>query len=109
MQNENSTTNGPGAANAAPLDSAPNASFLDLLPLADEPEDWVVEGMVNSSGLYIIAGEPKRSKKTLTCIWLSLCVAQGKPFLGRRTSRRPVVYTFLEDGQRRIARRLRAF
>ena len=84
------------------------SNVLDLLPLADAALDWVVQDLLLAGGLYIMAGPPKVAQKTIKAMALGMSVSQGIPFLGKVTSRRPVVYTFLEDGEKRVARRLRA-
>lgn len=69
---------------------------------------WVVDGILPEGSLIMLAGSPKKSRKTLTAMHMGLCVAQGLPFLGKiATSCRRVVYTFLEDGPKRGARRFK--
>jgi len=69
---------------------------------------WVIEGVLPAASLIMLAGEPKKARKTLTAMRLGLDVAQGLPFLGTmKTHSRRVVYTFLEDGMKRGARRFR--
>jgi RecA-family ATPase len=76
--------------------------------LADTPTkiDWVVDGLVSTGSVIIAAGSPKLSKKSWTMMHLACCVASGTPFFGRKVARRPVIYTFMEDGPHRVAARL---
>ena len=79
--------------------------FTDL---ADTPTsiEWVVDGLISTGSVIIAAGSPKLSKKSWTMMHLACCVAGGTPFFGRKVARRPVIYTFMEDGPRRVAARL---
>jgi hypothetical protein len=73
--------------------------FTSLGALLDEPEEetsWIVEELLPSSGFSIIAAKPKVGKSTLAR-QLALCVAQGASFLGRNTTKGPVLYVALEE------------
>lgn len=62
--------------------------------------DWLTEG------LCMFGGRPKARKSWLM---LQLCIAKalGGPFLGRKLPQAPAIYYALEDGERRLAKRLR--
>lgn len=62
------------------------------LPLAD----WLVEGLLPTGALVLLAGQPKAGK-SLVCLDLVACVAQGEPFLGRETAQGMVLIAPAED------------
>lgn len=70
-----------------------------------EPRRFIVDGLIQQGNLALLAGRPKSGKS-----WLLLQMAQaidtGAPFLGRATTKTPVLYLALEDGERRIYERL---
>jgi hypothetical protein len=70
---------------------------------------WIVRNMLARGGLYIIAGNPKKAKKSLLCLELCLQVSRGKPFLGLGTAKLKAIFANFEDGYERMARRLRDF
>lgn len=81
-------------------------SAADLLE-ADYPDPvWVVQDWL-SEGLCMFGGRPKARKSFLM---LQLCIAKavGGSWLGQRLRPGPVIYYALEDGKRRLAKRLRA-
>jgi hypothetical protein len=88
----------------------PECERVTLGDLAEEehPLEWVVEGLLPANSTYIVAGMPKLSKKSMLMLWLAKCVATGEPFLGRRTFKRPVIYSALEDERGLVSRRARA-
>jgi DNA-binding transcriptional ArsR family regulator len=83
-----------------------------LTPLGDllnEPEEavaWLVEGLLPSGGVSLLAAKPKVGKST-TARCLALCVARGMPFLGRTTVQGPVVYLALEEKRAEVAKHFR--
>ena len=80
-------------------DSQNKYLFTSLSSLLDEPEEdisWIVEGILPSSGLSVVAAKPKVGKSTLAR-QLGLAVAQGVSFLGRQTTKGPVLYVALEE------------
>lgn len=80
--------------------------FSSLAELMDEPEpevDWLVDGMLVSAGFSIIAARAKVGKSTLARN-LAICVAQGRNFLSRPTSRGRVLYMALEEQRSEIVR-----
>lgn len=82
--------------------------LTEILALGLTPMKWIVEDLLPAGGVFLWAGEPKHAKKTWTLMHLLLCVVHGRPFLGRRTFRASVAYTFLEDGAARAGRRFHA-
>lgn len=71
-------------------------SIGTLLAEPDNPTPWVVDGLIPSSGLALIAGKPKAGKSTLARA-IALQVARGAMVLGRLTLKGPVLYLGLED------------
>ena len=80
----------------------------DLVSEPEEPVTWLVDGLLPAGGLSIAVAKPKVGKTTLARA-LGVAVAQGTPFLGRRTQAGPVLYVALEDKRSIIRERLRAF
>lgn len=69
------------------------------------PLFWPVPGLL-CEGVYILAGRPKAGKSQLI-LQLAVAIAGGHEALGRfATNRVGVVYLALEDGDRRIQRRM---
>lgn len=85
-----------------------NESFSqnELLAMQLEPPTYLVEGLIATPGLVILAGRKKIGKSWMA-LQLAQCVASGKPFLEGKTRRGKVVYLALEDGERRLQQRLR--
>ena len=71
---------------------------------------WIVENFVARGGLYVLAGNPKKSRKSLLALDLCLAIATGRPFLGLPVVQ-PVrtIFANFEDGDERCARRLRDY
>ena len=67
---------------------------------------FAVESLV-PSGLVILAAPPK-SGKSWMCLDLAASVAMGKDFFGRHTTQGACLYIAMEDGKRRIKKRLLA-
>lgn len=80
-------------------------SASDLLAIDFPEPNWIVPGML-PEGLAMFGGRPKARKSFLV---LQMCMARatGGMFLGQRLEAGPVVYFALEDGPRRLAKRLR--
>ena len=60
-----------------------------------QPEEeirWLAEGMLPAGGISALAAKPKTGKSTLAR-QLAVCVARGEPFLGRETTKSPVIYS----------------
>lgn len=71
-------------------------SLGDLLEEPDEETDWLVEGILPTSGTSAMVAKPKVGKSTLARA-LALSVAQGEPWLGRETMQGVVYYLALEE------------
>ena len=66
-------------------------SVADLLREPPEAERWLVDGIVPCGALTLVSAAPKVGKSTaMRC--LSVAVARGQPWLGRRTVQGPVLY-----------------
>jgi DNA-binding HxlR family transcriptional regulator len=78
----------------------------DLLAEPEEAVAWLVEGLLPSGGVSLLAAKPKVGKST-TARCLALCVARGAPFLGRATVQGPVVYLALEEKRAEVAKHFR--
>jgi hypothetical protein len=66
---------------------------LDAMPI--RKTEWLVEGLI-APGLTLLAAPPKQGKSYLA-LQMCLCVAAGKPFLGRATCGAPSAYFDLEE------------
>jgi len=69
--------------------------------------EWIVEGIIPSGALLILAGPGKRAGKSQLAIGLCKAVAAETPFLGRKVNGGAAFYCNLEDGKPRTARRLK--
>ncbi len=69
-------------------------------------QTWLVAGLL-TYGLTLLAGKPKIGKSWLV-MELAICVARGTKFLEMDTTRADVLVVSLEDGARRMRRRLEA-
>jgi hypothetical protein len=63
--------------------NAPKATFL-------------IEGLLTQGGLAALVAKPKHSKSSISR-YAAVCVAKGKPFLGRETQRGEVLLITVED------------
>lgn len=81
-----------------------------LLSGDPKPVSWLVRGLLTEGGVSGIIGEPKTTKSWLA-IEAALCVASGRPFLGKFAVPEPrhAAYFFAEDHHEGVASRLRAF
>ncbi len=86
-----------------------NHSIMELTRLdslfsePDETTHWLVDGLLPSGGFSVLVAKPKVGKSTLAR-WLALCVAQGKPFLGKDVNSGVVIYLALEEKRAEIKR-----
>lgn len=69
------------------------------------PLTFLVEDLLVTPGLAVLAGKKKLGKSWMT-LQLAQSVASGAPFLGKDTRQGNVVYLALEDGERRLKQRL---
>jgi hypothetical protein len=70
-----------------------------------EPE-WLVEGLLTKGSVNLFVGDAG-SKKTYALLDLAVCVAMGKPWLGRKTQQASAMILDEESGQARTERRLK--
>ncbi len=82
------------------------AHMSDLLAEPEEQVAWLVEGLLPSGGISLLAAKPKVGKST-TARCLALSVARGEPFLGRATAKGSVVYLALEEKRAEIVKHFR--
>ena len=68
----------------------------DLLAEPDQNTTWLVDGLLPAGGFSVLGAKPKVGKSTLARN-LALCVGNGAPFLGRTTTKGPVIYLALEE------------
>jgi predicted ATP-dependent serine protease len=92
-------------AKAAP-DKFAFKSLGNLLSEPDEKISYVVDGLLPSGGLSVLASKPKAGKSTLAR-QVGLSVARGDEFLGRETSKGAVLYVSFEDKPDEVKRRFR--
>lgn len=78
-------------------------SILDEAATANKP--WTIEGALE--GVAVLYGAPGVGKTFVACS-IAASVASGRPWLGRQTSRGPVVYIAGEGGEQTICYRLKA-
>ena len=70
------------------------------------PKEYIVQGKLARKDFCTASGLPG-SKKTLTAIDLSVCVASGKPWLGHEVTQGRVLFIDLESGADRLAERIK--
>jgi|GEM_PF-6218436 len=78
-------------------------SLSDLLSEPEEETNWILEGLLPSSGFSIIVAKPKVGKST----WsrqLALSVAQGKSFMEKESKKGAVLYVALEEKRSEVKR-----
>ena len=80
--------------------------FDDFLDKQDAELDWLVDGWMAVGGTSTVVAKPKVGKSTFARN-LSLCVARGSDFLGRRTEQGAVIYLALEETERRVREQFR--
>jgi hypothetical protein len=76
-------------------------SVKDLYDAPPEQVNYIVEGLLPTSGLSVLAGKPKAGKTTLAR-QLAVAVAQGQPFLNRVTQQGAVLYLAIEEKQSEV-------
>jgi hypothetical protein len=79
----------------------------DLLALEEPETEWLWDGILPAGGLSLLVAKPKVGKTTLA-FNLSLAVAGGRDFLGRKTKQASVVYLALEEKRSEIRKKLKA-
>jgi len=99
----------PVVADAKPV-SAPRSGLGvlnddDLLALATECNDWLVEGLIRESGILLLSARPKVGKSELARN-LGKAVGTGTEFLGRRCRKGKVVWVGLEETSAHLRERI---
>jgi len=82
-------------------------SLRDLLAEPEEIIDWVLEDMLPAGGISLFAGKPKSGKSTLAR-GLAVAIARGEQFLGRTTTKGPVLYLGLEEKRSEVRKHFHA-
>ncbi|MEK6801910.1 MAG: AAA family ATPase [Nitrospirota bacterium] len=90
----------------------PETNFAPILAsdlLAETPEltHWILEDFFPVGSLALLAGKPKEGKTTLT-YEAAVNIAQGRPFLGRTTTKCGVLILAVEEHRRDVQLRLHA-
>jgi hypothetical protein len=81
-------------------------SVSDLLAAANQPDVWVLEGLIEAGDQVVLAGAPKAGK-SLKASQIALAVASGGQYLGWKAPRpRKVLYVNLELRPKRFGRRV---
>jgi len=70
--------------------------LADLIAEPEEEVSYIVERLLPSAGISLLAGKPKVGKTTLVRM-LALCIAQGEDFLDRIAIKGLVIYLALEE------------
>jgi|YNPBryunderm2012_1023409.scaffolds.fasta_scaffold02052_5 hypothetical protein len=78
----------------------------DLLDAEFSEPEWLVEGLIPSTGFVILGGPPKRGKSWLM-LELALAVCSNGYFLNRKVKEGKVLYLAIEDNPRRLKDRMR--
>lgn len=76
----------------------------DLLSRSIPPQRWIIDSLL-PEGLTLLCGAPKAGKSWLS-LDIALHVASGQDFWGHKTSAGRVLLFALEDGERRLKRRM---
>src|SRR3989344_3779570 len=94
------------------LESQDNFEDEKLYLTADEltnldisEQSWLVEDVISESGGTLFIGSPKSSKSFLA-LYLAMCIASGKEFLGLEVKKGRVLYIDEENGVRELKSRL---
>lgn len=77
-----------------------------LFAAAHEPDEWILDGLIEKGDQVVLAGAPKAGK-SLMASQIALAVASGGQFLGWRAPvPRKVLYINLEIRRKRFSRRI---
>lgn len=77
----------------------------DLMTMHLKPLEYIVDGILATSGVYLLAGASKMGKSWLG-IDLSIAVSNGTNILGKTTKQSSTLYIDLESSKRSIKSRL---
>lgn len=86
-------------------DAVKTLSVKEALQYHSSSASWLVPNLLRSSGLYILAGEPKAGKSLLLYFLMYAVSISGK-FLGRPVKKGKVLYIQLEESLPTIGERL---
>jgi hypothetical protein len=81
----------------------PNFKLKKLCEFSLSPPDWLIHGLIEPDSLAMYYG-PSNSGKSFHVLDMSLCVASGKDFHGRKTKKGPVIY-LAGEGHKGIVKR----
>lgn len=95
----------PQAAGQASPRQTPVYSAQYLQQATFAATQYLVEDII-AEGVTLVVAAPKMGKSWLA-LHLSLCLSEGREFLGRRTTKTGVLYLALEDGPRRLSTRIK--
>ena len=98
--------NGNGNARQGRTDTRGGLAFVALADLLNEPAEaveYVVNDLLPTGGLSLLAGKPKAGKSTLARC-LALSVARGDHWLGRECQQGTVLYLALEEKRSEVRR-----
>jgi hypothetical protein len=87
-----------------------NFSLVSASQLISEPETttpWVWDEILPQGGMSLVVAKPKFGKTTMA-INLSVATSRGDCFLGRQTTKAPVVYLALEEKRGEVIKRLKS-
>jgi hypothetical protein len=94
------------AAWTPPTKAAPGFTLTRLGDLMNEPAEqvsWLLEGVLPTGGLSLLAAKPKAGKSTFARC-LALAIARGEQFLGRNTQKGAVICLELEEKRSEVRR-----
>ena len=94
-----------------PDQDSPDSQWVTAWALVNEPSppiQWLVADLLPLVGLSLLAAKPKVGKSTLARS-MSVAVAQGVPWLGRKVQQGRVLYINLEEHRARVAEHFRKF
>jgi len=96
--------------NGAPTTPAPYFNRIEDLPwvgdIASADIAWDVQGLLPSGTVILLTGEPGSGKSTLVCA-LAYAMCKGQEFLGRKTTKRPILILDAENPAVAVSERLK--
>ena len=95
-----------GDPSGEPHAPACTVDAADWLLEPDEPDNPLVEGLIESGEVFAIVGQAKAGK-SLLALQMAVSIAAGVQFLGKATARRKVYVANLEVSARQYKKRLR--
>lgn len=98
MTNLNNVNNQSPISSQNPLAAQGVKTLGELIQSQPQLPQFLVDGLLPSAGISILAGKPKDGKSTLVR-QLIYCVAMGKDFLNYPVKQGPVLYLALEESE----------